>query len=51
MVSREANQTATLIDDYLALTRDVLPGLASREGCDWPIREDHCFQRVVLDTI
>ena len=51
MLSAEANHTATLVEEYLNLTRDVLPGLASRAGCDWPIREDHCFPRVVLDTI
>lgn len=34
---------------YLELTEDVLPRLARREG--WPITEDHCYQRVILDTI
>lgn len=30
------------------LTRDTLPGLAAARG--WPIRNDHCFQRVLLDV-
>lgn len=33
------------------LTTDVLPALARSGGRDWPVREDHCFQRIVLDTI
>ncbi len=38
---------ATLESEWLHLTRVVLPGLASARG--WPIRADHCFQRVLLD--
>jgi len=33
---------------WLDLTRSVLPGLAVERG--WPIRRDHCFQRVLLDA-
>ncbi|MBL6077604.1 hypothetical protein JMJ56_06270 [Belnapia sp. T18] len=33
---------------WLALTREVLPGMAAAEG--WPIRLDHCFMRVCLDA-
>jgi hypothetical protein len=34
---------------WLHLTRVTLPGLsASRE---WPVREDHCFQRILLDAV
>ncbi|WP_043363998.1 hypothetical protein [Belnapia sp. F-4-1] len=33
---------------WLALTRQVLPGMAAAEG--WPIRLDHCFMRVCLDA-
>lgn len=32
---------------WLALTRHTLPGLAGARG--WPLRHDHCFQRVLLD--
>ena len=35
--------------EYLRLTREVLPERAGRE--DWPLRYDHCFQRVVLDAV
>ncbi|MEL6644871.1 MAG: hypothetical protein AAFQ79_13135 [Pseudomonadota bacterium] len=36
---------------YLYLTRVVLPAMARAPGTRWPVREDHCFQRIVLDTI
>ena len=33
------------------LTKQVLPSLAQNERNDWPVSEDHCFQRIILDTI
>ncbi len=33
---------------YLELTRETLPARARAEG--WVVREDHCFQRIVLDN-
>jgi hypothetical protein len=39
---------AALEARWLALTRNVLPGLAQERG--WPIFADHCFQRVLLDA-
>lgn len=33
---------------WLELTRTTLPALARGRG--WPIRADHCFQRVLLDN-
>jgi hypothetical protein len=32
---------------WLDLTRHLLPHMAATR--DWPIRADHCFQRVLLD--
>ena len=40
-----------LIDDYMHLTKTVLPSIARSGERDWPVREDHCFQRIILDTI
>ena len=40
-----------LVEAYLHLTKQVLPALAQSDGQDWPVREDHCFQRIILDTI
>ena len=39
---------AALETDWLHLTRVTLPALAASRG--WPIRNDHCFQRVLLDA-
>ncbi|MBB5699734.1 GCN5-related N-acetyltransferase [Sphingomonas yantingensis] len=33
---------------WLDLTRRVLPALAAERG--WPVRADHCFQRILLDN-
>lgn len=34
---------------WIELTRVRLPDLARERS--WPIRNDHCFQRVILDTL
>ena len=39
---------ATLEGRWLDLTRRALPGLAQARG--WPVRADHCFQRILLDN-
>lgn len=36
---------------YLHLTETVMPTLALQEMRHWPVRNDHCFQRIVLDTL
>jgi hypothetical protein len=36
---------------YIYLTRTVMPRLALDAKRGWPVRNDHCFQRIVLDTI
>ena len=33
---------------WLHLTRETLPGLAAERR--WPVRFDHCFQRILLDA-
>ena len=32
---------------WLTLTRKALPAVADERG--WPVRADHCFQRILLD--
>ena len=39
------------VEQYLHLTRTVMPALAQTSKRHWPVRNDHCFQRIVLDTI
>jgi hypothetical protein len=33
---------------WLTLTREIMPSIAPDRR--WPIRNDHCFQRVLLDN-
>ena len=40
-----------LINTYRHLTKEILPSIAQNDRRDWPVSEDHCFQRIVLDTI
>lgn len=39
---------ATLEAEWLALTREDMPAVAVSRG--WPVRADHCFQRILLDA-
>lgn len=41
--------TAAVVDHYLMLTRETLPQAARHR--DWPVVNDHCFQRIILDHI
>ena len=50
-LNEETVKSRNLVDAYLHLTKEVLPALAQSGGEQWPVREDHCFQRIVLDTI
>ena len=50
-MKEETVNRRNLVDAYLHLTKEVLPSLAKSGGKNWPVREDHCFQRIVLDTI
>ena len=48
MDSLSGEQRAALEATWLRLTKEVLPALARQRS--WPIRLDHCFQRVLLDA-
>lgn len=39
---------AALNDRWFALTRIEMPALAAERH--WPVRLDHCFQRILLDN-
>lgn len=39
---------AALVERWYRLTRQLLPAMADSQH--WPIRLDHCFMRVCLDT-
>jgi len=40
-----------LINSYFNLTKNVLPSLAKDGSRTWPVVDEHCFQRIVLDNI
>ena len=40
-----------LVSVYLHLTKEVLPALARNGGRNWPVSDDHCFQRIILDHV
>ncbi|MEN1727365.1 MAG: hypothetical protein AAGJ52_02905 [Pseudomonadota bacterium] len=40
-----------LVAKYLELTREQLPQRAAAPEVRWPVRYDHCFQRIVLDHV
>ena len=50
-MSEKTDNPHDLVDDYIHLTKTVLPSMARGGERNWPVREDHCFQRIVLDTI
>ena len=37
-----------LVSHWFELTRERMPALAAERG--WPVRFDHCFQRILLDN-
>ena len=37
-----------LVEEWLQLTREAMPALAKKRR--WPVRFDHCFQRILLDN-
>jgi hypothetical protein len=43
-----APERAALEARWLDLTRNILPALADERR--WPVRADHCFQRILLDN-
>ncbi|RDC60242.1 Methylated-DNA--[protein]-cysteine S-methyltransferase [Alteripontixanthobacter maritimus] len=37
-----------LVESWFVLTRETMPALARER--EWPVRFDHCFQRILLDN-
>lgn len=46
-----ANVRLELIARYQYLTVNVMPEAARLSRRDWPVQNDHCFQRIVLDAV
>jgi len=51
VMDAEKEEKDTLIATYMHLTKEVLPSLVRNDQTDWPVSEDHCFQRIVLDHV
>ena len=51
METNDLKDRQDLINKYFYLTREVLPNLARSKRLTWPVRNDHCFQRIVLDNL
>ena len=43
--------TADLVSQYILLTKEVMPHLARTSHKHWPVSNDHCFQRIILDAV
>ena len=44
----DAMTSEPVIAEWFRLTRDRMPSAAPNR--DWPVRFDHCFQRILLDN-
>ena len=44
-------RAADLVSRYMLLTKEIMPNLARTSHMHWPVRNDHCFQRIVLDAV
>ena len=40
-----------LVSNYIEMTKKTMPSLANTTHKNWPVRNDHCFQRIILDTV
>jgi len=50
-MSSTPNRTADLVSRYMILTKEVMPQMARNHEVQWPVQNDHCFQRIVLDAV
>jgi hypothetical protein len=50
-MTKEQQRTANLVSQYMVLTKEIMPNLARTSHRHWPVRNDHCFQRIVLDAV
>ncbi len=50
-LEKRNKKTRDLVDANQHLTKEILPSLERTSKHNWPVRKDHCFQRIVLDTI
>lgn len=51
MSGTTSERTADLISRYMVLTKEVMPQMARDPNINWPVQNDHCFQRIILDNL
>lgn len=51
MTENLTNRVADIVSRYMVLTKEVMPRIARDPGVRWPVVNDHCFQRIVLDNV
>lgn len=51
MTSMPASRTADLVSRYMVLTKEVMPQMARDPVVKWPVRNDHCFQGIIIDIV
>lgn len=44
-------KTSDLAALYTVMTKETMPKLARTTHRHWPVKNDHCFQRIVLDAV
>lgn len=45
------SSTADLVSRYMVMTKEIMPQMACDPALKWPVRNDHCFQRIILDNV
>jgi hypothetical protein len=50
-MTEQQMRTADYVSRYMTLTKEVMPALGRTSHRQWPVRNDHCFQRIVLDEV
>lgn len=50
-MSSTPNRTADLVSRYMILTKEIMPQMVRNREVKWPVQNDHCFQRIVLDAV
>lgn len=44
-------RTADLVSRYMLLTKETMPTLTRTSHRHWPVRNEYCFQRIILDHV
>ena len=51
VMNAEKEVKDSLIATYMNLTKEILPSWVRNDQTNWPVSEDRCFQRIILDQI